>query len=222
MTSLRSVLFATTISAFAIIGCGGSTSEPSASGGAAGAGATGGSGGTGGSGTGGAAGSATGGSAGAGGPCTTNADCPDSGVCGFPQAAGCAAEGTSFPAPGATCAAYSPGCACDGTEITVVCTGLPAGYVMKPLDHAGVCADAGTGGSGGKKFSCGPTLECDSATEYCKVGTGGPCCAPPSYACEPIPSACSQDPTCACIKPAIGAQECTEPDGNVTATFLYP
>ena len=57
----------------------------------------------------------------------------------------CAATGQCFPAPGAVCQAYSIGCACDGTEINVACTGLPAGYASSPLLHTGPCTgdDAG-------------------------------------------------------------------------------
>ncbi len=76
--------------------------------------------------------------------CRADADCPSGDVCGFPPAGGCSAAGTCFPAPGAVCQAYSPGCACDGTDINVACTGLPGGSVSRPLLHTGACAsDAG-------------------------------------------------------------------------------
>jgi hypothetical protein len=75
--------------------------------------------------------------------CTSDADC-GLGICGFPTADMCAAKGTCFPPPGAVCAAYSPGCACDGTTTNVICNGLPSGYAPKPLRHAGMCgADGG-------------------------------------------------------------------------------
>jgi hypothetical protein len=86
-----------------------------------------------------------GGGAGSG-ACMTSADCAAGDVCGFPQADGCSAKGSCFPAPGAVCRAYSPGCACDGTEISVVCTGLPSGYLSKPLRHTGVCTSAADAG----------------------------------------------------------------------------
>jgi hypothetical protein len=83
---------------------------------------------------------------GAGTACTSSADCSNGQICGFPQADGCAAKGSCFPAPGVVCLAYSAGCACDGSEISVACTGLPSGYTAKPLLHTGVCAsDAGGG-----------------------------------------------------------------------------
>lgn len=72
--------------------------------------------------------------------CASSADCANGEICGFPQADGCAAKGSCFPAPGVVCLAYSPGCACDGSEISVACTGLPSGYTAKPLLHTGVCA----------------------------------------------------------------------------------
>lgn len=49
--------------------------------------------------------------------CTSNEPCPSDEVCGFPEASGCGAAGTSFPAPEVVCEAYSPRCACDGSEI---------------------------------------------------------------------------------------------------------
>jgi hypothetical protein len=189
--------------------CGGSTATSSGTGGSS---ASGGSGGSGGTGTG--ATSGTGG----GGACVTDTDCPSNGRCGYPAADGCSAKGQCFPQPGMVCNAFSPGCACDGTTINVICTGLPDGYVSAPLAHAGDCATVDAGGS----FPCGDSLTCDSATEYCKVGVGGPCCPPPSYSCEPIPGVCSQDRSCACIGPAVGGQLCDDSGGGVTVTFEYP
>src|SRR5258708_5807944 len=74
-------------------------------------------------------------------------DCPNNGVCGYPESTACSATGKCFPNPGAVCLAYSPGCACDGTEITIACTGLPPGYSSKPLRHAGACSTCVDGGS---------------------------------------------------------------------------
>jgi hypothetical protein len=83
---------------------------------------------------------------GGGGICTSDSSCAG-GICGFPAAGACAAVGTCFPAPGATCLAYGPGCACDGTSINLVCNGLPTGYAPRPLLHSGDCAsDAGSPG----------------------------------------------------------------------------
>jgi hypothetical protein len=81
--------------------------------------------------------------AGGKGVCASSADCPPSMVCGFSESSACSDVGTCFPAPAVTCNAYSPGCACDGTTINVVCNGLPNGYEPKPLRHTGTCVDGG-------------------------------------------------------------------------------
>ncbi len=207
------------------IGCGGSTASSNGTGAAGGSGGSGNAGNTGGSGntgnTGGSGntgnyggtGAVGGGSGGGTGTCTVSSDCPAQGVCGFAISDACNATGQCFPPPGAVCEAYSPGCACDGTEISVVCTGLPDGYTEKPLAHPGSCS---------VDFACGDSLTCNSANQYCKVATGGPCCSPPSYSCEPIPAACAGDYSCQCIQTAVSAQECDETGGGVTVTFLYP
>jgi hypothetical protein len=87
-------------------------------------------------------------------PCTSTTDCPAGDECGFPipapastktdvcPAAG-TAMGTCFPLQPITCLAYSPGCACDHTEINVACNGLPSDYTTKPLAHTGACVDGG-------------------------------------------------------------------------------
>jgi len=99
--------------------------------------------------------------------CTANGDCPTNEICGFPESSACAATGQCFPAPAAVCQAYSAGCACDGTEINVACTGLPAGYASSPLLHAGPCTgsdagparDSGTD-SGGAHTACSTNADC--------------------------------------------------------------
>jgi hypothetical protein len=57
--------------------------------------------------------------------CTTDDDCAPDCICGYPGAPHCAVRGTCFPNPGAFCMAAAPGCACDGTQVNLVCTGLP-------------------------------------------------------------------------------------------------
>jgi hypothetical protein len=108
---------------------------------------------------------------GTGTPCTTSLDCPTGGICGYPMAEGCAAKGSCFPAPGVNCKAYAPGCACDGTEISVVCTGLPSGYASKPLLHAGVCTDSGSPDAG----ACCPVGWSLYSCTYPEGGTGMAC-----------------------------------------------
>jgi len=103
------------------VGCGGSVYGSGASGGSAGAsGSSSGGSGTGGSATGGSGfgGSGTGGfgsggsGTGGGGSCNTDSDCPNGELCGFDDAAGCAAQGSCFP-PGPVCDGVNPGCGCN-------------------------------------------------------------------------------------------------------------
>jgi hypothetical protein len=75
--------------------------------------------------------------------CTSDSDCASGTVCGFLETSACNAPGSCFPAPQIICNAYSPGCACDGSEIDVICNGLPSGYARKPITHTGACVDGG-------------------------------------------------------------------------------
>lgn len=87
------------------------------------------------------AGECTGGGAdGGGAPCTKSSDCVgDQMECAFNMSEGCAAQGYCVSVAGvATCAAYSAGCACDGSEINIACT-YPEGTASKPLAHPGSC-----------------------------------------------------------------------------------
>jgi hypothetical protein len=81
--------------------------------------------------------------AGSKGPCGSTADCPAGTMCAFPATPACTTVGECFPTPGLTCNSFSAGCACDGTEINIACTGLPSGYETKPLRHTGACVDGG-------------------------------------------------------------------------------
>jgi hypothetical protein len=79
-------------------------------------------------------------------PCTTSKDCSAGWECGFSEGAGCDAKGTCWNTSGqALCNAFSPGCACDGTTINIICNGLPDGIAPKPLAYKGQCTavDAG-------------------------------------------------------------------------------
>jgi hypothetical protein len=75
--------------------------------------------------------------------CTSDSECPSGKVCGFLETNSCGTPGSCFPAPTVICNAYSPGCACDGSEVDIICNGLPSGYVRKPLKHTGACVDGG-------------------------------------------------------------------------------
>src|SRR5580704_1937881 len=133
------------LSAITLVACGGATTGPGG-GGEGGvdaaqdtASSSGGSSGAGGSSSGSSGGSSSGPGGEAGSGCTATGGCATGQICGFPTADACSAQGTCFPAPGATCLVYSPGCACDGTEVNVACTGLPSGYATQPLLHTGGC-----------------------------------------------------------------------------------
>jgi hypothetical protein len=161
----------------------GSTSSGSAASGSAASGST--SSGVGGSGvaaSGGTTGSGSSSSGSSSHSCVSDSDCPNDGLCGYPEAAACAATGVCFASPGAVCEAFSPGCACDGSQINVACTGLPSGYFSKPLLHTGECTsvnDAGASGDGGACIisasnydqSCTVDSDCQvvSSGNYCSA-----------------------------------------------------
>ncbi len=216
----RASTFARVLAVMAFgVGCGGTTAPSGAdaggSGGAAGAGGSGGV--AGGGGSGGVIEAGSDAPLDADRECATGDACGDGATCAFPIVDGCGALGRCVAVLPVGCNAFSPGCACDGSTINVVCTGLPSGYVSAPLAHAGECADAGA-----VTFACGLTLQCTRASEYCKVAIGGAAGSVPSYSCEALPAACATDRTCACVQAAVGAQLCSEPSGGVTVTFQYP
>jgi hypothetical protein len=127
--------------------------------------------------------------AGSTGACTSNADCPNGGICGFLESAGCAARGQCFPAPsGPRCALGSTvGCGCSGSDVSIdpsCSSGLPTGYQFKPVLHQGACAtDAGgacvsqrgghCGGNTARPCTCASGLTCtpgDSGLPFGDVG----------------------------------------------------
>ncbi len=150
-------------SGMAMSGAGGGGSGVATSGGGGGSGAatSGGQGGSGSvtSGTTGGSGSATSGTtggsgsattgtggevdAGGGAVCSATRDCSGGEVCGFPRIPVCGTKGLCFKPEQIECLVYQAGCACDGTEISITCNGLPAGYDTKPLRHTGPCKDGG-------------------------------------------------------------------------------
>ena len=94
--------------------------------------------------------------------CTKDSDC-GKGLCGFSMSDACAAKGQCFPPPGAVCNAFSPGCACDGTTINIVCNGLPDGYAPAPLAYKGQCA---TPIDAGSAYTCG-SKTCVEGQDIC-------------------------------------------------------
>ncbi len=163
--------------------------------------------------------------------CTTDSDCGSGRLCEFKITEGCSAAGRCFtpPPPGPICNAYSAACSCSGQTINVICTIYTSGYAALPIAYHGACeasavdagaVDAGAVDAGAGTFTCGDGT-CP-ATQVCKVGMGGAAGTPTSYTCVDYPSQCASTHTCACAKTALGAQECSEAGGDVTATFLYP
>lgn len=84
----------------------------------------------------------------------------------------------------------------------------------------------GCPGNGGEEtgsmtgFSCGPTLVCSPATQYCSVQIGGPAGTPPTYACVDVSGA--TPPTCENIGDVTIGCECVEAGGGVTVTCTAP
>ena len=136
-----------------------------------------------------------------GGACMTDADCGAAQVCGFAEGDACSAQGRCFPAPGAVCQAYSPGCACDGTAVNVACTGLPQGYVSKPLAHTGACGDACAAA-----YPCLSTISCAADADCAELGSK---CDPCMKLCG-----CGVPDAGACCPPAWTLYACTYPDGG--------
>jgi hypothetical protein len=157
------------------------------------------------------------------GSCASDGDCGGGQLCAFPITGGCSAAGTCFtpPPPGPTCNAFSPACSCSGQTLNVICTIYPNGAAPQPIAHRGAC-EAGVvlGRDAGGAFACGNST-CD-ASRVCKIGMGGAAGNPPSYTCVDAPAQCASTRTCACVKSALAAQECTESGDSVTVTFLYP
>jgi hypothetical protein len=110
----------------------------------------------------------------AGSSCTTDADCAAGGLCGFPTADACTATGTCFVAPQVVCNAASPGCACDGSEVNILCNGLPSGYAPAPLLHAGACTDSGPAADSDGGACCPTGWDLYSCT-YPDGGAGSAC-----------------------------------------------
>lgn len=78
-------------------------------------------------------------------PCSATADCPSGQLCGFLKASACTATGTCMSPSEPPCNAFKAACACDGSVINDICTGLPSSYSTAPYDATGACLgiDAG-------------------------------------------------------------------------------
>jgi hypothetical protein len=65
-------------------------------------------------------------------------------------------------------------------------------------------ADASTEADSGVDNTACAAEPCDPATEYCHEHTID---GPSEYTCEPLPEACSSDPSCECVEPIL-AKDC--------------
>ena len=157
----------------------------------------------------------------------SDTDCTSNEICGFPESLACAATGQCFPAPGAVCQAYSIGCACDGTEINVACTGLPAGYASSPLLHTGPCTgddagiakDSGTD-SGGSHTACSTDADC-APNELCGFLETAACAAKGECFSAAVVTCASYGAGCACDGTQINIACNGLPAGYGTKPLLH-
>ena len=153
----------------------------------------------------------SGGAAGMGssGACALDADCGRGQLCGFAESSGCSARGECSSAPGLVCEAYSPGCACDGTVINMICTGLPAGYARKPQSHAGTCNGECVAG-----YVCLSTVSCATDADCAALGSRCDACA---WLCG-----CGGLDGGACCPSSWSMYACTYPDGGAGLACANP
>jgi hypothetical protein len=140
--------------------------------------------------------------------CVSDVDCPNSGLCGYPEAAGCAATGVCFASPGAVCLAFSPGCACDGSQINVACTGLPSGYFSKALRHTGECTSVSDSGASADGGAC--VISASSYNQSCTIDSD----------CRMVSSGNYCSAACLCGGSAINAAAVTQFNEDVSKTPL--
>lgn len=101
-------------------------------------------------------------------------------------------------------------CGCDGKTY---CSAEHAHGLGIEIAVKGTCA-----------FACGDKT-CNALTEVCDHGTGGAPIdggLPESWQCQPLPSACTNSRTCACVTSVLSADSCVEPDGHVEIQHLWP
>lgn len=79
--------------------------------------------------------------------CNTTADCPSDELCGFAVSQACSATGSCFTPRECGCGVTSTvACGCEGANTTIdpeCCFGLPNGYQLRRILHAGPCVDGG-------------------------------------------------------------------------------
>lgn len=154
--------------------------------------------------------------------CTTKAECAvgyhPKDCCGTRLALGIAASEVARFAQG-LCPGSGPGCGCDA-QLPQVVDGDRARFD----DGRDIAVRCVAGGCEAyvASFACGDQT-CDSRTDYCEafvpgvqLPDGGG--APIQYTCQPVPSACTATPTCACIGSTVPDATCSENKGRVTVT----
>ncbi len=101
-------------------------------------------------------------------------------------------------------------CGCDGV---IRCAG------------GAVQSGSEVGGAGVCTITCGSST-CDGLTQYCMHGIGGAVLpdggANSIYMCEPIPTACTINRSCACMQSAGIAGTCVEKDGKLDVDVPLP
>ncbi len=140
--------------------------------------------------------------------CVSDVDCPNNGLCGYPEAAACAATGVCFQSPGAICNAFSPGCACDGSQINVACTGLPSGYVSKPLRHTGECTSVSDSGASADGGAC--VISASNYDQSCTIDSD----------CRMVSSGNYCSASCLCGGSAVNAAAVAQFNEDVSKTPL--
>jgi hypothetical protein len=70
-------------------------------------------------------------------------------------------------------------------------------------------------------FACGH-LFCSHGTQYCQATIGGAADRAGSYACQPLPAACTGTPSCACLTGAACGNCVVSAAGDVMTSCLVP
>jgi hypothetical protein len=145
-------------------------------------------------------------------PCMSNADCFQTELCDF-QNDSCGRDpddmGSCVQRPSGICdRSLQLTCGCDGKFHDNTCVAAVEGA---DRSQAGGCAPpAGF-------FACGDTA-CDSLTQMCTDFDSG---GSHFFVCEPLPSQCTSNPTCACVA-RIGCDDCRETPGVTQTCMLSP
>ncbi|MEO5728968.1 MAG: hypothetical protein ABI134_25390 [Byssovorax sp.] len=104
---------------------------------------------------------------------------------------------------------YSPTCACDGMVYGNPCEAGNAGFDVN--ENGGCKAPMG-------KFTCGSSF-CELGTTYCRRSISDIGGEPSSYECAPLPPACGNKASCACLANVPCGSSCGDSgDGGIVVT----